>query len=180
MGGSEKSVGSEKFVLEEKSGRNIKMDGKASSSSSKKSADKMPFPSSGVSKRSPQSSVLPIKSKNVLKTKPSYLSTYNDISPRSNGVIPDQYEKTVQKYLHNRPDTKSYKKFMVEHHHNRNVDNTSSTTLKSAASAMLLVSDKNVLNDKRKKERQMHKYNVRQRSVERETVAVRKVIGGKS
>lgn len=45
---------------------------------------------------------------------------------------------------------------------------------------MLLVSDKNIINDKRKKERQMHKYNVRQRSVERETVAVRKVIGGKS
>jgi len=177
--GSEKSVGSEKLVLEEKSGRNIKMDGKASSSSSKKSNDKMPFPSSGVSKR-PQSSVLPIKSKNVLKTKPSYLSTYNDISPRSNGVIPDQYEKTVQKYLHNRPDTKNIKKFMVEHHHHRNTDNTSNTTLKSAASAMLLVSDKNIINDQRKKERQMQKYNARQRSAERETVAVRKVIGGKS
>ena len=39
--GSEKSVGSEKLVLEEKCGRNIKMDGKASSSSSKKTADRI-------------------------------------------------------------------------------------------------------------------------------------------
>lgn len=178
--GSENSISTERIHLDDRTEKiaqevaigssipkSVNLVGKTgSSSSSKKHSDKIPFPSSGLPKRL---TTIPLKTTKISPKnthKPSYLSTFNEISPRS-----DQYEKTVQNYLQNRPDNKNLKKFMVEHHHQRHhTDNSSNSTSKSAASAMLLASDVNCIRSKERKEQRNNKH----RSMER------KVIGGKS